>query len=274
MDTSNSFSEFYESSNLFHGSLMHAMGTRLDVIIVGPDKNISMICWEKIENEICRLSHLFNKFDERSELYKINQKAGHSPVRVGNELWTVLMDCKQYFNMTSGYFDISLKDYNQVILDIKKQTVFFQDGQIQLDLGAYAKGYALEKIRDILNDQKVDCALVNFGNSSVLALGSHPHGDYWPIGIEDPYNPQNTLGIVELVDNTLSTSGNMPSHAKHIFDPHTGTYTEAKKIVSVKAVNAIDAEALSTTLMIIPDELVKSVLSNFILDEYLSFDIQ
>lgn len=273
MDTSNSYSEFYESSNLFHGSLMHAMGTRLDVIIVEPDKNTSMICWERIEEEISRLSLLFNKFDERSELFTVNQKAAQSPVAVSNELWTVLIDCKQYFNMTSGYFDISLKDYNQVILDAKKRTVYFKDEQIQLDLGAYAKGYALEKIRNILHDQYVSCALINFGNSSVLALGSHPHGDYWPIGIEDPYNPENTLGIVELVDNTLSTSGNMPSHTKHILDPHTGTYTEARKIVSVKAVNAIDAEVLSTTLMIIPDELASSVLSNFIVDEYLSFDL-
>jgi len=250
------------------------MGTRLDVVIVGPNKNTSMICWEKIENETLRLSGLFNKFEEKSELYAVNQHASHSPYRVSDELWTVLTDCKQYHNMTSGYFDISLKDYNQVVLDVKKQTVFFQDEQIQLDLGAYAKGYALEKIRGILFSQNVSCALINFGNSSVLALGTHPYGDHWPIGIEDPYNPQTTLGIVELVDNTLSTSGNTPSHTKHILDPHTGTYTEIRKIVSVKTVNAIDAEVLSTTLMIIPDELIKSVLSNFIIDEYFVFDLQ
>jgi len=249
------------------------MGTRLDVIIVGPDKNTSMICWESIMHEIFRLSRLFNKFDKESELYAINLQAGNAPVKVSKELWSVFADCKQYHNITSGYFDISLKDYNQVILDANKQTVYFQDKQIQLDLGAYAKGYALEKIRDILFSMHLDCALINFGNSSVLALGSHPYGDYWPIGIEDPYNPQTTLGVVELRDSTLSTSGNMPSHTKHILNPHTGDYTEVRKIVSVKTANAIDSEVLSTTLMIIPDELIKSVLSNFIVDEYQTFEL-
>ncbi|WP_029902546.1 FAD:protein FMN transferase [Prevotella sp. 10(H)] len=274
MNTTSSHFDFYESSNLFHGSMMHAMGTRLDVIIVGPDKNASLICWEKIEKEVLRLSKLFNKFDEKSELYAVNRKSAESPFRVSDELWRVLADCKQYHSMTSGYFDISMKDYSQVVLDGKKQTVYFNDKEIELDLGAYAKGYALEKIREILISKNVECALINFGNSSVLAIGSHPHGEYWPIGIEDPYNPQNTLGIIELKDNTMSTSGNMPSHTKHIVDPHTGISNESRKIVSVKTANAIDAEVLSTTLMIIPDELVSSVLSNFIVDEYLSFDLE
>lgn len=273
MNTSNSYSEFYESSKLFHGSLMYAMGTRLDAVIVGPEKDLSMICWEMITKEIARLSQLFDRYDERSELYKINQNAGRIPCHVNDELWSVLIDCKRYHNITAGYFDISLTDYNKVILDAKAKTVFFQDEHIQLDLGAYGKGYALEKIRTILLDKKVNCALINFGNSSVLALGSHPHGDYWPIGIEDPYNPQTMLGVVELKDNTLSTSGNMPSHTNHILDPHTGNYTDIRKVVSVKTTNAIDAEVLSTTLMIIPDELAKSVLLNFILDEYLLFDL-
>lgn len=268
---SDSYSNFYESSNLFHGAMVHVMGTRLDALILHPDKNISMQCWLEIENEVFRLSKLFNKFDKESELYVVNRQAAYSPVSVKDELWSVLVDCRQYHAMTLGYFDISLKDFNQVLLDSKRHTVFFQNQDIQLDLGAYAKGYALEKIRDILLPKGINCALINFGNSSVLALGSHPFGDNWSIGIEDPYNPQNTLGIVELKDNTLSTSGNMPSHTKHILDPHTGTYSEVRKIVSVKSINAIDAEVLSTSLMIAPDEAAKEITSNFVIDEYLSF---
>lgn len=270
---SDSYSNFYETSNLFHGAMMHVMGTRLDALILHPDKNVSMQCWIDIENEIARLNKLFNKFDSSSEIYHINQSASHSPVPVKDELWAILVDCRQYHAMTLGYFDISLKDFNQVVLDSKARTVFFQNQDIQLDLGGYAKGYALEKIRDILLPKGIDCALINFGNSSVLALGSHPYGDNWPIGIEDPYNPQNTLGIVELKDNTLSTSGNMPSHTNHILDPHTGNYSEVRKIVSVKTINAIDAEVLSTSLMIAPDEVIPEITSNFVLDEYLSFNL-
>lgn len=266
-----SYSNFYESSSLFHGSMMHAMGTRLDVLIVGPTKDISSACWEDIENEIKQLSLLYNKFDESSELYKVNNNARKSPVQVGNQLWSILSECKQYHAMTNGYFDISLKDYNQVILDYDKKTIYFNDDSIQLDLGAYGKGYALERIRPILQKYNIDCALVNFGNSSVLAVGSHPHGDSWPIGVENPTNPQETLGVIELRDCSLSTSGNMPSHTSHIVNPHTGDYSDEKKLISIKTFNAIDAEVLSTSLVIAPNEEASSITSNFIVDEFYSF---
>ena len=152
---SDSYSDFYESSNLFHGAMMHVMGTRLDALILHPGKNVSMQCWIEIENEIFRLNKLFNKFDKESELYAVNQHAAHSPVPVNDELWSVLVDCRQYHAMTLGYFDISLKDFKQVLLDSRRHTVFFQDQDIQLDLGAYAKGYALEKIRDILQTKGI-----------------------------------------------------------------------------------------------------------------------
>ncbi|MBK5720985.1 FAD:protein FMN transferase [Dysgonomonas sp. Marseille-P4677] len=249
------------------------MGTRLDALIVNPNKNVSMQCWLDIEAEVSRLSKLFNKFDENSELYTINKQAAHSPLFVSDELWSVFIDCKRYHSMTLGYFDISLSNYTKVSLDSVKQTVFFQDEGIQLDLGAFGKGYALERIRNILLLNKINCALINFGNSSVLALGSHPFGDSWPIGIEDPYNPQNTLGVVELKDSTLSTSGNMPSHTKHILDPHTGVYSEVRKIVSVKASNAVDAEVLSTSLMIAPEDTITAITSSFVVDEYLLFNL-
>lgn len=266
-----SYTDYYEASDLFHGSMMHAMGTRLDILIVGLSKFTSAACWEEIEAEIKKLSLLYNKFDEASELYDVNKNAATAPLKLGDELWKILSECKQYHAMTNGYFDITLKDYNQVILDVDKRTVFFKDPNIQIDLGAYGKGYALEKLRSILEKYEVNCALLNFGNSSVLAIGSHPHGDSWSIGVEHPTNAKEVLGVVELRDCSMSTSGNMPSHSSHIIDPHTGIFSEEKKLVSIKTFSAVDAEVLSTSLVIAPDEEVSAITSNFIVDEYYSF---
>ena len=132
---SDSYSNFYESSNLFHGAMMHVMGTRLDALILHPDKNVSMQCWIEIETEIFRLSKIFNKFDKESELYAVNRQAVHSPVSVKDELWSVLVDCRQYHAMTLGYFDISLKDFNQVLLDSKRHTVFFSGSGYSIGSG-------------------------------------------------------------------------------------------------------------------------------------------
>ncbi len=268
-----SYSNYYQSSKMLHGTLTYIMGTQLDALLIGASEQEAIDCWGDIETEIYRLDKLFNKFDEDSKLSAVNRYAVHSPFQIDDELWSVMLDCKQYHYLTKGYFDISLKDFDQVVLDAENHSVFIHNKEIQLDLGGYAKGYALEKIRGILLDKKIYCALINFGNSSVLAIGSHPHGNTWSIGINDPYNPEKILGTIELKDSTMSTSGNMPSHSKHILDPHTGAYQEARRVVSVKSNNAIDAEVLSTTLMIAPDQIVKEIISNFQLDQYLFFDL-
>ena len=267
------YSNYYESSNLLHGSLMQIMGTRLDALILGAGPTLASKVWEEVKDELVRLNKMLNKFDKESELYRVNNKAIHSPCFVSEELWKILADCEQYYERTYGYFDISLKDYSKVEFDNECHTVYFTDTGIQLDLGGYAKGYALESIRKILVNHSITQALINFGNSSVLALGSHPHGDSWSIGINDPYTPDKIVGNISLRDNTLSTSGNMPSHTGHIFNPFTGQYNADRRIVSVSAPNAIDAEVVSTTLMIADKIKEKEIVSQFTIDQYCIFSL-
>jgi thiamine biosynthesis lipoprotein len=68
---------------------------------------------------------------------------------------------------------------------------------------------------------------------------------------------------IELRDEALSTSGNMPTHMKHIVNPRTQQFIEDKKIVSVVAQNSFDAEVLSTALMIANREEQEKILSHF-----------
>jgi len=266
------YSNYYEKSTLFHGSLIIVMGTRLDALLIGQPENQSQLIWTEIEKEVKRLDAILNKFDENSELAVINRQALHSPVTVSNELWTILLDCKRYHRLTLGYFDISLHDFSEVKLNEANHSVCFINQELQLDLSGYAKGYALEKIRFILIAHEITQAFINFGNSSVLALGSHPHGENWLVGITDPYS-NKTVGTMELKDNAMSTSGNMPNHQQHIINPLTGIYSNAKKIVSLTCKNAIDAEVLTTALMVADEEKTEAILSNFEIDKHLIFNI-
>jgi Membrane-associated lipoprotein involved in thiamine biosynthesis len=268
-----SYSNYYDSSRLLHGSLMNIMGTRLDVLLIGVKKAESVQIWSAVEKEVERLDKMLNKYDPESELFAVNAYAAQQPVPVKDELWAILEDCWRYWQLTMGYFDISLKDLKCVNLQREKQTVFFQNDAVQLDLGGYAKGYALEKIRKILLAKKVSQAFLNFGNSSVLAMGSHPHGENWKVGILDPYVPEKVIGTVELNDNAMSTSGNMPQHSAHIINPHTGEYSNARRVVTIVAKNAVDAEALSTSLMIADEDVTRKILSNFQIDRNLIFNL-
>jgi len=268
-----SYSNYYESSKMLHGSLLNMMGTRLDVLLIGVEEAQSMQIWSIMVEEMKRLDKMLNKYDDESELSGINRQAVHAPVSLNDELWTILLDCQRYHHLTKGYFDISLKDFSKVCLNRADHSVFFKNEAIQLDLGGYAKGYALERIKAFLNASGITQAFLNFGNSSVLALGSHPHGENWIVGINDPYHPEKIIGTIGLYNNAMSTSGNMPQRPEHIINPHTGEYSKERKIISVAAKNAIDAEALTTALMVTGEEEAQDILSHFNIDKYLVFNL-
>ena len=222
------YSNYYAASGLFHGSMSSVMGTQFDILMVGSDPRLLGTVWEKVESEVQRLDKMLNRFDPESEVSFVNREAGHYPVTVGEELWNI----------------------------------FFFSESLHIDLGGYGKGYALAKIRELLEENGIGKALVNFGNSSVLAVGTHPCGEYWPVGLDNPFTKER-IADLKLSDSSLSISGNMPSHPRHIVNPHTGTFVEDKKMVSVVAKDPVVAEILTTAFMICGDERVPVIASQF-----------
>ena len=235
------YSNYYAASGLFHGSMSSVMGTQFDILMVGSDPRLLGTVWEKVESEVQRLDKMLNRFDPESEVSFVNREAGHYPVTVGEELWNILLNCKRYNELTEGYFDITLQGFDQVLLTEEDKSIFFFSESLHIDLGK---------------------ALVNFGNSSVLAVGTHPCGEYWPVGLDNPFTKER-IADLKLCDSSLSISGNMPSHPRHIVNPHTGTFVEDKKMVSVVAKDPVVAEILTTAFMICGDERVPVIASQF-----------
>ena len=230
--------------------------------MIGNESCLSKV-WAQTIAETDRLHRMFNRFDPASDISRINREAATIPVDVNEELWNILTDLKKHHRNTLGYFDVTLRDFNRVILDEKSRTVAFAENNISIDLGGYAKGYALEKLRTIFATASVTQALVNFGNSSILAVGSHPHGNYWGIGVDNPFQPGQPLKIYEMYNQALSVSGNDTKHAGHIMNPRTGIYNTEKKIVSVLSNNAVEAEILSTALMVADENSIFSIKKMF-----------
>lgn len=261
-----SYSNYYAASGLFHGSMSAVMGTQFDILMVGNDPRLLGTVWEKVESEVRRLDKMLNRFDPESEVAFVNREAGHYPVAVEDELWDILQACKHYTELTDGYFDITLQGFDSVLLTEEDKSVFFFSESLQIDLGGYGKGYALAKIRELLDAGGVGKALVNFGNSSILAVGTHPCGAYWPVGLDNPFTKER-IADLKLCDCSLSTSGNMPSHPRHIVNPHTGMFVEDRKLVSVVAKDPVVAEILTTAFMIADDERVPIIASRFDINE-------
>lgn len=257
-----SYSNYYASSQLFHGSLSSIMGTQLDVLLVGADSLLSYKIWEEIAAEVKRLDKMLNRFDPESDISLVNREAGHYPIPLRDELWEIMQSCRSYYEQTDGYFDITLQDFSRILFSEEDKSLFFMSDSLSVDLGGYGKGYALMQIQQIVEQYAIGNALVNFGNSSVLAIGSHPHGAYWPVSVDNPYTKERIANL-ELCNNSLSVSGNMPSHPQHILNPRTGQYSTDRKMVSVIAGNPVLAEVLTTAFMVADEEHIGTIADRF-----------
>ncbi len=257
------YSDYYDSSSMFHGFLPDIMGTRFDIVIIGKGKSETEEVWEKICSELRRLERMLNRFDKESEVTQINLRAAQHPVKVSNEMWAILMDCRYYHLATSGLFDITLKDFSKVIFNESHRSVYFSLKDMHLDFGGYAKGYALNKLKNILLAADIRQCFADFGNSSILALGHHPYGTSWKVGIKNPFVEGEIMDEIELRDESMSSSGNTSSYTKHIINPLSGEYNEERKLVCAVSHNPVEAEVLTTTLMIADPDKKKAIINHF-----------
>jgi thiamine biosynthesis lipoprotein len=260
------YTNYYPASQLFHGSVQSVMGTRLDALLFGDSATALEALWQQTVHETRRLERLLSRFDAEGDLYRINRDAAFYPVTVTEELWGVLQDCRRYFELTDGCFDVTRGRFPQVEFDDRYRTVYLKDGAT-VDLGGCGKGYALRRVRQLLERAGVRRALVNFGDSSVLAVGAHPHGDCWPVGVRNPYTGE-PAGSFRLRDASLSVSGNTPARGAHIVRPETGHYVTGRKCVAAVAADPVEAEVLTTALMAAGREQAAGTVKRFDIKEY------
>ena len=235
--------EYIEEGQIFHGYIPRVMGTRLEVLTVGAPKEKMERLWEKISGKALSLDAMLNRFDPASEVSVLNHSDNPLELEMSDDLSEMVHLADEYYDKTDGLFDIV-------------------DGEGKLDFGGFAKGYFLKKCEEMLRAKEVTCAFVDFGSSSILGIGKHPYGDSWKVGVVDPYTKMQ-VREVSLNDASMSTSGNAPSYSGHIRDPRTGIPCQGRKLVTVLSDNPLDAEVLSTVLMIAGEEESEQILKNF-----------
>lgn len=244
------YKQINSNQSIFYG-WFQAMHTRIDIALCRLDEQHALELTEKIYAEINRVELMADRFNPRSEISMINRLAGVEPLPLSDEWFAMIEQCVNYHRISAGFFDITVNSLNnhkegikEIELDPELKTVYFKHPDVQIDLNGYIKGYALDKIKDILLENQCNDALVNMGNSSILALGNHPNGEGWKVS--HPHKPDKTI---VLKDECLTTSGNV-EHYLHIIDPQTGEPVNSTSIISVITKNATDGEMLSTALCI------------------------
>lgn len=229
-----------------------AMHTRIDLILCGQGESAARSLADLVEDAIAAIERKVNRFDSQSDLSLLNARRSTS---LDRELYAMIRDAVRWHGHTGGYFDPAVQSpagsrgVQGLYFDDEALAIGFADDSTVLDLNGYVKGYALDRSVELLRRAGVRDALVNIGNSSVAAIGRHPHGEGWKVGVEAPWPPGGMLLEPVLAPGeVLTTSGNDAVGRAHIIDPVLGEFRRGEGMVSVRTRSGVAGEALSTAL--------------------------
>ncbi len=247
-----------------------------------------------VESELARYDRIYDAYDSASGedgLYYANLHAGEEPVRIDPDLFALLQFGKDACELTGGETNCALggvcalwrekreaaaenpesaalpdvselrgaaghSDIDDIILDPDDCTVYYADPEIKCDVGAFAKGYCIERIAEELSERGVSGYLLNVGGN-IRAIGPKPDGSPWTIAIENPDTDSDDAYIetIQTSDSALATSGSYQRYYTvggrryhHIIDPDTLFPADTFLSVSVLNGDAGIGDALSTAL--------------------------
>jgi thiamine biosynthesis lipoprotein len=261
------------------------MGCTFGITAYGTDRDTLARQAEAAFNEARQIDSWLSNYRPESELSRLNQTAAKAPVPVSGQLFDLLTKARQYSQATNGAFDMTVgpvvrawgfhegdghlpgaaaleqarnrTGFPLLRLNPTNKTVEFARDGVELDPGGIGKGYAVDRMVEVLRNAGVRSALINACHSSIYGLGAPPENPRgWPLEIEQPTNG-DTVEEILLKDQSLSTSG---SHERffeaaghrysHILDPRTGRPAEGLMAVTVVAPSALDSEVWSTALFV------------------------
>ncbi len=265
----------------------YALGTVININLYDQGDQTLM---DEMIARVAAIENLMSAQIDDSEVSRITQQAGISPVVVSDETYEVVKKALYYAELSSGRFDptigpivdlwgigteearvpeqeeidaaLAYVDYSKIVLDDEEQTVFLSEEGMSLDLGGIAKGYTADVLVAMLDEANVERAMINLGGN-IYAYGIKADGSPYKVAIQTPYDTRNTyFGYVEVSDMTVVTSGPYERYFEeagqmyhHIFDAKTGYPTNGDVVsVSVIGPTSMDADALSTMLFTMSPE--------------------
>lgn len=264
----------------------HAMATRFELVLYGADEVRLRAAGEEALAEIERLEAQLSAYRADSEISGINRRAARVAVRVEPRLFHLLKHCVAFSAATDGAFDVTVGPLvrawrqaqatgavpstdeieaaraavgiEKIELDPEAYTVRFKQPGVQIDMGAYGKGYAIERAVDSLKENGVTSALLHGGTSSAAVIGTPPGGSGWRIQLSEPFTSVDSAMTLELISEALSVSA---IHGRaftaggrtygHVIDPRTGRPVERALAAAVAGQSASTCEVLSTALVVL-----------------------
>lgn len=260
-----------------------AMNTIMNLTVYGENATEVLVDARVL---IQKYEQLFSVNIETSDVAKLNVAQG-KPVQVAEETYDLLKQSIQLSEQTEGLFDVSIYplvcawgfttesyrvpeeqeiqeilpcvDYRKIVLG-EENTVTLPEN-MQIDLGAIAKGYLSQKLTELFEEKQVTAAVVSLGGN-VQTYGKKPDGTAFQVGITDPKDGASVYGGLEVGEKAVVTSGSYQRYFEqdgktyhHIMDKRTGAPAESDlKSVTVITDRGEVADALATALFVMGKE--------------------
>ena len=247
-----------------------------------------------------QLFDVYNEYEGFNNLKTVNDQAGIAPVEVDESIISLLLDCRAYCQATDGMVNAamgsvlslwhearsdSLNDpqnaylpdqealreaslhtsFDSVVIDQQACTVFITDPQLRLDVGAIAKGWAVQRVAA----QSPSGLLISVGGNVCATGPKDENGTRWVIGIDDP-DGEGYLHTIYLSKGSVITSGDYQrAYAvdgkvyHHIIDPDTLYPSTYWRSVTIVCEDSGLGDALSTALFLLPQEQGQALLDRF-----------
>ena len=266
------------------------MGTLFNVVVYAPDSALASRASLAAFSRIDTLNQHFSDFLTNSEIYSLSRTAGSGvAIPVSDVLWTVLNEAQRLSALSGGAFDVTIGPlsrlwrrairrsqlpqeseleqarqtvgYRHLQLDAAAQTVRLALPDMRLDLGGLAKGFAADEAMNVLYSFGLTSALVDAGGDIVLG-DPPPDTSGWRIAVST-VDPRGNLVFEDLYcsNTAIATSGDTYRFLEvdgvrysHIIDPRTGIGVTRAGLVTVIAATGIRADALASTLNVLPPE--------------------
>ncbi len=238
--------------------------------------------------ELCDYyEQIFSRTSETSELYQFNHGLlnnatdGTNQAQLSPELASLIEQGIHYGDLSEGKFDIAIAPLTELWdftadepsvpdaatikaalpyvnykdISVKDNTVTLADTKMGIDVGAIAKGYIADRIKDYLVSEGVGSAMIDLGGN-ILCVGSKPDGSPFNIGIQKPFADRNeTIAIIGIDDMSVVSSGIYERYFKqddilyhHILNPSTGyPYDTDLVAVTIISERSVDGDGLSTS---------------------------
>jgi thiamine biosynthesis lipoprotein len=239
-----------------------AMATFFEVRIADEERTYAAQAAQAAFDLLDNLESHLSRFRANSNIAQIAQLSPGEKMRLSEPVFACLEIAKKMEQATQGAFSVTAAalrtQTSSPLWSLLPEELFIQceKGRLEFDLGAIGKGFALDRMAEVLRNWDCPSFLLVAGGSSILA-GDPPQGcTGWSCGLGDDDAPERS----SLTRASLSGSG-LAVKGSHILDPRTGQIALRQNRAWALTDTAAESDALSTASMVLTESELKGVLA-------------